>query len=61
MAESNIEKVSGKYHVFLTTRFDQQHQDRIHFVGAITMNGNNEDTLKENPRILDIAEFIQFT
>ena len=62
MAESNIKKVYGKYHTFFTKRFDRQHQDRIHFASAMTMTGNNEDTLKENSgTYLEIAEFIQFT
>lgn len=62
MAESHIKKASGKYHTFFTKRFDRQHRDRIHFASAMTMTGNNEDTLKETPAsYLDIAEFIQFT
>ena len=62
MAESHIKKVSGKYHTFFTKRFDRQHRERIHFASAMTMTGNNEDTLKETPAsYLDIAEFIQFT
>jgi serine/threonine-protein kinase HipA len=62
MAESHIKKVSGKFHTFFTKRFDRQHPDRIHFASAMTMTGNNEDTLKEAPAsYLDIAEFIQFT
>jgi serine/threonine-protein kinase HipA len=62
MAESHIKTVSGKFHTFFTKRFDRQHQERIHFASAMTMTGNNEDTIKENPAsYLDIAEFIQFT
>lgn len=61
MAESKIERIAGKYHTFLTKRFDRLNGERIHFASAMTMTGNNEDTIKENPAgYLDIAEFIQF-
>ena len=61
MAESRIEKISGKYHTFFTKRFDRQNGERIHFASAMTMTGNNEDTIKEDPAgYLDIAEFIKF-
>jgi serine/threonine-protein kinase HipA len=62
MAESHIEKVSGKYHTFFTKRFDRLNGERIHFASAMTMTGNNEDTIKERPAsYLDIAEFIQYS
>jgi len=62
MAESKIERIAGKYHTFFTRRFDRQNGERIHFASAMTMTGNNEETIKENPAgYLDIAEFIQFT
>ena len=61
MNESRIQKVSGKHHTFFTKRFDRIKNKRIHFASAMTMTGNNEDTIKENPAgYLDIAEFIQF-
>lgn len=61
MSECKIEKVNGKYHTFFTKRFDRLKEKRIHFASAMTMTGNNEDTIKENqPSYLDIAEFIQF-
>jgi serine/threonine-protein kinase HipA len=61
MAESRIERISGRYHTFFTRRFDRHNGERIHFASAMTMTGNNEDTIKENPvGYLDIAEFIQF-
>lgn len=61
MAESKIEKVSGKHHTFFTKRFDRIKNKRIHFASAMTMTGNNEDIIKDNPpSYLDIAEFIQF-
>ena len=59
MASSRIEKVIGNYHTFFTKRFDRINGGRIHFVSAMTMTGNNEDTIKENPAsYLNIAEFI---
>jgi serine/threonine-protein kinase HipA len=60
MAECKIEKVSGPYHTFFTKRFDRVNQERIHFSSAMTMTGNNEDTIKNQPAsYLDIVEFIQ--
>ena len=61
MAESKIEKVSGKYYTFFTKRFDRLKGERIQFASAMTMTGQNEDTIKNNPpSYLDMAEFIQF-
>ncbi|MFE7087252.1 type II toxin-antitoxin system HipA family toxin [Sphingobacterium spiritivorum] len=60
MAECRLEKVNGQYHTFFTKRFDRVGTDRIHFSSAMTMAGNNEDTIKDNPAsYLDIVEFIQ--
>lgn len=60
MAECRLEKVNGQYHTFFTKRFDRVGTDRIHFSSAMTMTGNNEDTIKDNPAsYLDIVEFIQ--
>jgi serine/threonine-protein kinase HipA len=62
MAESRIEKVNGKYHTFFTKRFDRLNGERVHFASAMTMTGNNEDTIKDNPAsYLDLAEFIQYS
>ena len=62
MAESKIEKVSGNYHTFFTKRFDRLDGERIHFASAMTMTGNNEDTIRGNPSsYLELAEFIQFS
>jgi serine/threonine-protein kinase HipA len=62
MAESRIEKVSGKHHTFFTKRFDRLNGERVHFASAMTMTGNNEDTIKDNPAsYLDLAEFIQYS
>jgi serine/threonine-protein kinase HipA len=61
MTECRMEKISGKYHTFFTKRFDRIKHQRIHFASAMTMTGNNEDTIKDSPpSYLDIAEFIQF-
>jgi len=60
MAESKLEKVSGKYHTFFTKRFDRCEGYRVHFASAMTMTGNNESILKDNTAsYLEIAEFIQ--
>jgi len=55
-----MEKIAGNYHTFFTKRFDREKKDRIHFASAMTMTGNNEDTIRDNPAsYLEIAEFIQ--
>ena len=60
MAPSKIQKITGTYHTFFTKRFDRDKGERIHFSSAMTMTGNNEDTIRENPAsYLEIAEFIQ--
>lgn len=60
MAECRLERVNGQHHTFFTKRFDRIGTDRIHFSSAMTMTGNNEDTIKDNPAsYLDIVEFIQ--
>jgi serine/threonine-protein kinase HipA len=62
MAESKIEKVAGHHHTFFTKRFDRQLGERIHFASAMTMTGNNEDSIRDqNPSYLELAEFIQFS
>jgi len=59
MSPCRIEKIAGKYHTFFTKRFDRENGERIHFASAMTMTGNNEDTIRDNPAsYLDIAEFI---
>ena len=59
---SRIEKILGNHHTFFTKRFDRNKSGRIHFASAMTMTGNNEDTLKEKTAsYLDIAEFIQYS
>jgi serine/threonine-protein kinase HipA len=50
------------YHTFLTKRFDRMQGERVHFASAMTMTGNNEETLKTyTPSYLDLAEFIRFS
>ena len=62
MAESKVERVSGHHHTFFTKRFDRLNGERIHFASAMTMTGNNEESLRDTPAsYLELAEFIQFT
>ncbi|WP_346237009.1 type II toxin-antitoxin system HipA family toxin [Niabella insulamsoli] len=59
MSPCRIEKIAGKHHTFFTKRFDREQGERIHFASAMTMTGNNEDTIRDTPAsYLDIAEFI---
>ncbi|WP_231739473.1 type II toxin-antitoxin system HipA family toxin [Flavobacterium sp. TAB 87] len=59
MAPCRIDKIMGNHHTFFTKRFDRENGTRIHFASAMTMTGNNEDTIRDNPAsYLDIAEFI---
>ena len=59
MAECKIEKIAGKYHTFFTKRFDREGNQRIHFSSAMTMTGNNEESLRfSTASYLDIVEFI---
>jgi serine/threonine-protein kinase HipA len=61
MSESKVEKVSGRFHTFFTKRFDREEGERIHFASAMTMTGNTESIIRDEPAsYLDIAEFIQF-
>lgn len=60
MAESNVKKISGHHHIFLTKRFDRHKGKRIHFASAMTMTGNTEETIKDvSPNYLDIVDFIE--
>lgn len=59
MSESRIQRIMGNYNTFFTKRFDRENGERIHFASAMTMTGNNEDTIRDNPAsYLDLAEFI---
>ena len=60
MAPSKIEKISGSFNTFFTKRFDREEGCRLHFASAMTMTGNNENTIRDNPAsYLELAEFIQ--
>lgn len=60
MSECKIEKINGSYHTFFTKRFDREGSNRFHFASAMTMTGNNEVTIKNQPAsYLDLVEFIQ--
>ncbi|MCO6175874.1 type II toxin-antitoxin system HipA family toxin [Flavobacterium sp. NRK F10] len=59
MAPCRIEKIAGNYNTFFTKRFDREKEERIHFASAMTMTGNNEDTIRDNTAsYLDLAEFV---
>ncbi|NMH24244.1 type II toxin-antitoxin system HipA family toxin [Flavobacterium solisilvae] len=59
MAPCRIDKIMGSHNTFFTKRFDRENGERIHFASAMTMTGNNEDTIRDNQAsYLDIAEFI---
>ncbi|MDE3741190.1 type II toxin-antitoxin system HipA family toxin [Maribacter polysaccharolyticus] len=60
MAESEVKKISGQHHTFLTKRFDREKNKRIHFASAMTMTGNTEDSIRDtSPSYLEIVEFIE--
>lgn len=60
MSECKIQKIAGNHNTFFTKRFDREKGQRIHFASAMTMTGNNEDTIRDNPAsYLELAEFIQ--
>lgn len=60
MAKSEVKKISGQYHTFLTKRFDRENNKRIHFASAMTMTGNTEDSIRDiSPSYLEIVEFIE--
>ncbi len=60
MAPCKMEKIAGAHHTFFTRRFDREKGERIHFASAMTMTGNTEEKLRDNPAsYLDIADFIQ--
>ena len=60
MTESKLQHIAGKYNTFFTKRFDRLNGERVHFASAMTMTGNNEDTIRDNSAsYLDLARFIQ--
>ncbi len=60
IAESKIQKYSGKYHTYLTRRFDRTSTgERIHYASAMTMLGYNDgDSYQEGASYLEIADFL---
>ncbi|KGO90549.1 type II toxin-antitoxin system HipA family toxin [Flavobacterium suncheonense] len=59
MAPCRIDRILGNHNTFFTKRFDRENGGRIHFASAMTMTGNNEDTIRDHQAsYLDIAEFI---
>lgn len=59
MASCRIERILGNHNTFFTKRFDRDKEERIHFASAMTMTGNNEDTIRDQqPSYLEIAECI---
>jgi len=62
MSPSKVQKIAGKHHTFFTKRFDRSYGERVHFASAMTMTGNNEDLIRDDPpSYLELAEFIQFS
>jgi len=60
MYECKIQKIAGNYNTFFTKRFDRENGERIHFSSAMTMTGNTEETIKDNPAsYLELVDFIQ--
>lgn len=60
MSESRIVMVAGSFYTFFTRRFDRMQGERIHFASAMTMTGNNEESLRdERASYLDLSWFIQ--
>ncbi len=60
MSECNIQMIAGNYHTFFTKRFDRENGVRIHFASAMTMTGNTEETIRDQPAsYLELALFIQ--
>ena len=59
MSPCRMYRILGNHHTFFTKRFDRENGERIHFASAMTMTGNNEETIRDNQAsYLDIAEFI---
>jgi len=60
MSECKIQKIAGSYNTFFTKRFDRDKEERIHFASAMTMTGNTEETIRDNPAsYLELVDFIQ--
>lgn len=60
VAHSMARAFSGRYHTFLTKRFDRTDiGERIHFASAMTMLGHKDgDSYREGASYLEIADFL---
>lgn len=60
VSEARTKKFSGRYHTFLTKRFDRtDNKKRIHFASAMTLLGCNDGTdHHDGASYLDLAGFI---
>ncbi|MFO7657397.1 MAG: HipA domain-containing protein [Bacteroidales bacterium] len=60
IAESKIQKFSGRYHTFLTKRFDRtSNGERIHYASAMTMLGYHDgENYNEGASYIEIADFL---
>ena len=60
VAISKIQKFSGKFHTFLTKRFDRTETgERIHYASAMTMLGYKDgDSFHEGVSYLEIVDFL---
>lgn len=57
-----VQQIAGRHHTFITKRFDRILDKRLHYSSAMTMTGNSEEAIRDNPpSYLEIAEFIQFS
>jgi serine/threonine-protein kinase HipA len=60
VAHSMVKSLSGRYHTFLTKRFDRSDTgERIHFASAMTMLGHMDgDSYRGGASYLEIADFL---
>jgi serine/threonine-protein kinase HipA len=60
VAHSMVRTFSGRYHTYLTKRFDRTDiGERIHFASAMTMLGHRDgDSYREGASYLEIADFL---
>lgn len=59
IAEAKIEKLTEKYHTFLSKRFDKKKNERIHFTSAMTMlSYTDERDSHAGASYLELANFL---
>jgi serine/threonine-protein kinase HipA len=60
VAHSMVKSLSGRYHTFLTKRFDRSDNgERIHFASAMTMLGHKDgNSYREGASYLEVADFL---